>query len=83
MIQLVDFTDLCSDIPIKRNKVEDKKSEKKEDWLSSMNPFARPKKMSLLVKESVRSGAADNNPYYGTRKSGVWFPEAPGVCSSC
>lgn len=71
-----------SDIPIKRkNRIEDKKSdEKNNDFLYGMNPFARPKKMSLLVRESVRSGAADNSPYYGTRKSGVWIPEAPGVC---
>lgn len=43
-----------------------------------MNPYAKPRKMSLIVKEAVRSGAADGTPYYGVRKSGVWIPTAPG-----
>ena len=43
-----------------------------------MNPYAKPRRMSLIVKEAVRSGAADGTPYYGVRKSGVWVPTAPG-----
>lgn len=42
----------------------------------SMNPFAKPKKKSLIVREAIRSGAADGVPYYGSRKSAVWVPQA-------
>ncbi|XP_067945421.1 uncharacterized protein [Watersipora subatra] len=59
--------------PLKRpNKVVAESSKNSE-----MNPYAHRSKRSLVVREAVRSGAADGTPYYGVRKSGVWVPTAP------
>lgn len=67
----------CSTAPARRpNKIIDSS---REDKVGEMNPYARTRKQSMIVREAVRSGAADGTPYYGSRKSGVWIPNAPGV----
>lgn len=61
--------------PVKVAERSDKTDDVKNDQTNRMNPFAKPRKVSLLMREAYRSGAADGIPYYGARKSGIWFPQ--------
>lgn len=78
---------ISSDMPLQRPVKVAQKSAVSEDsnkeQTKKMNPFAKPRKVSLLMREAYRSGAADNVPYYGVRKNGVWFPQddsGDGMC---